>query len=119
MICPICQSTDSRRSRRRSLQDYFFSMAGIVPWRCASCETRFYARKMPVLHLFYAHCAICGNQELKRIAPEHVPGLAALIGRILHFPALRCEPCRHKFFSLRPMWRGQPEAAATTPTKAA
>jgi hypothetical protein len=100
------------------MQDYLFSAVGIVPWRCGACETRFYARTIPVQHLFYAHCGICGNLELKRIAPEYVPGVVSLVGRILHLPALRCEPCRHKFFSLRPVWRGEPEAAASSPTTA-
>jgi hypothetical protein len=25
------------------------------------------------------------------------------LGRILGLPSLRCEPCRHKFFSIRPI----------------
>jgi len=50
----------------------------------------------------HAHCPICGNPDLKRIAPEHVPGLLSLIWRVCHLPALRCEPCRHKFFSILP-----------------
>jgi hypothetical protein len=69
------------------------------------CETRFHARAMPFHHLRYAHCGICGNLELKRISAEFVPGVVSFFGRLLHLPALRCEPCRHKFFSLRPVWR--------------
>jgi hypothetical protein len=51
----------------------------------------------------YAHCRICGNLELQRISPQHVPGATSIIGRILGLPALRCDPCRHKFFSVRPL----------------
>jgi hypothetical protein len=64
-------------------------------------------------NLYYAHCGICGNLELQRISGKHVPGIGSIIGRVLRVPALRCELCRHKFFSLRPLLRekGQVEAA--------
>ena len=58
---------------------------------------------MPFRTLFYAHCGICGNLELQRIAPERVPGMTTILWRILGLPALRCAPCRHKFFSVRPL----------------
>jgi len=54
------------------------------------------------------HCAICGNFDLKRIAPEYVPGPMGFFGRILGLPSLRCEPCRHKFFSIRPIKQSAP-----------
>jgi hypothetical protein len=60
---------------------------------------------MPVRNLYYAHCGICGNLELQRISGEYVPGKTAIIGRVLRIPALRCEPCRNKFFSVRPLQR--------------
>ena len=101
--CPVCHSANSRRSKRRSVPDYLFSLAGIVPWRCESCGLRFHARLMPFRTLFYAHCGICGNLELQHISAEHVPGMTAILGRILGLPALRCAPCRHKFFSVRPL----------------
>ena len=103
MTCPNCHGSDSRRSRRRSAKDYLFSVVGVLPWRCSECETRFYERAFPLRHLFYAHCAICGNFDLQRIAPERIPGLLPVVGRFLRLPALRCEPCRHKFFSVRPL----------------
>ena len=78
--------------------DYFYSVTGRLPWRCESCETRFYARPWPLRVRFFAHCKICGNLDLQRIAPEHVSGLAAIFGRTLKFPALRCDSCRYKFF---------------------
>jgi hypothetical protein len=68
---------------------------------------------MPFRTFFYAHCGICGNLELQRIAAERVPGVIAIVGRILGLPALRCKPCRHNFFSVRPVQREErPEAAA-------
>ena len=42
--------------------------------------------------------------DLRRIAPEHVSGMTAGIGRLFHLRALRCDPCRNKFFTVRPLW---------------
>jgi hypothetical protein len=103
LACPRCRALKTRRSKRRSAMDHLFGFGGVLPWRCGACETRFYARAMPVRHHFYAHCGICGNGELQRIAADHVPGVAAILWRVLRIPALRCEPCRHKFFSVRPL----------------
>ncbi|HEY2457253.1 MAG TPA: hypothetical protein VGI13_08140 [Candidatus Acidoferrum sp.] len=40
---------------------------------------------------------------MKRIAGEHVDGPTAFLWRMLRVPALRCEPCRYKYFSILPM----------------
>jgi hypothetical protein len=85
--------------------DYLLGFGGILPWRCNSCETRFRARRIPIRNLFFAHCRLCGNLELQRIAPEHIIGQAAILGRIFCLPAYRCVPCRNKFFSIRPLRR--------------
>jgi hypothetical protein len=93
--------------------DYLFGLAGVLPWRCESCEFRFHARLLPLRTFFYAHCWICGNLELQRISAERVPGVTSFLGRVLGLAALRCAPCRHKFFSMRPLRReGRPVAAA-------
>jgi len=112
MNCPACHSELIRRSRRQSALDYLFSAANVLPWRCMSCEARFHARAIPVHHLFYAHCPVCGNLDLQRIPPDHVHGMASSLWRILRLSALRCEPCRHKFFTLRPLQRGKGGGAA-------
>jgi C4-type Zn-finger protein len=52
---------------------------------------------------FHAHCPICGNPALKRIAPEHVNSPFGFVWRTLHIPAFRCEPCRYKYFSILPL----------------
>jgi C4-type Zn-finger protein len=114
MICPVCHSAKVRRSKRRSVVDYLFSVVSIVPWRCEECEARFHASPMPFRHLFYAHCAVCGNLDLRPISAEHVPGIISLVGRLLRLPALRCEPCRHKFFSIRPLMRNVSDVASTS-----
>jgi hypothetical protein len=92
--------------------EYLLSIAGVLPWRCEDCETRFSARSIPFRNLIYAHCRICGNLDLQRISAQHVPGAMSFLGRILNFPALRCVPCRNKFFSFRPVRRPQREAEA-------
>jgi hypothetical protein len=102
----------SRRSKRRSVVDYLFGFAGVLPWRCEACEARFHARILPFRTFFYAHCGICGNLELQRISGEHVPGAISIFGRVLGIPALRCQPCRHKFFSVRPLRREERSVAA-------
>jgi hypothetical protein len=88
---------------------------GIIPWRCQDCESRFHARSLPFRYLLYAHCGICGNLELKKISSEHVPGMMSFAGRFMRIPALRCEPCRHKFFTVRPVIEdaGQMEVTST------
>jgi C4-type Zn-finger protein len=58
---------------------------------------------MTLSEAFHAHCPICGNHELKRISADYVPGPTAFIWRLLHIPAYRCEPCRHKYFSILPL----------------
>jgi hypothetical protein len=58
---------------------------------------------LPFRYLFFSHCGICGNLDLKRISPELVPGPLSFAGRMMRLPAFRCEPCRNKFFSLRPL----------------
>jgi len=90
--------------------DHLLGFGGVLPWRCGACEVRFYARALPVRNHFYAHCRNCGNLELQRIAAEHVPGMMAMFWRVLRIPALRCEPCRHKFFSVKPLMREERRA---------
>ena len=115
MTCPACKSENIRRSRRRSALEFLFALTGLLPWRCGACDTRFYARTFPIRDLFYAHCSTCSNFELKRISPEHVTGLFSPLGRTLGLPALRCEPCRQKFFSIRPLKAKYSAEAADSP----
>lgn len=56
---------------------------------------------MPLSQSLRAHCPICGNLDLKRISPDHVATPFSFLWRFLGVPAYRCEPCRHKYFSMR------------------
>ena len=102
MTCPVCKGKDTRRSRRQNAADYVLSVFGVYPWRCRDCRARFYARLMNLSDTLHAHCPICGNVELKRISPEHVDTPLGFIWSMLRVPAYRCEPCRHKYFSVLP-----------------
>jgi hypothetical protein len=59
---------------------------------------------MPLSHSLHAHCPICGNLALQRISPECVESLSAWVWRFLRIPAFRCVPCRHKYFSILPLY---------------
>lgn len=113
MTCPVCHSAATRRSKRRSFLDYLFSLADIMPWRCEACEARFHARAMPFRRLRFAQCSTCGNLELRPVSSGRVKGLFSLAGRVLRIPALRCEPCRKNFFSVRPVLREEGGVAAS------
>ncbi len=102
LICPRCQSDKCRRSKRWGLRDYFIGFSGVRPWRCRNCEARFFGWAVPVNYVHYAHCSLCGNLDLQRVSSNYVSeGSFAWLGRLLHLPAYRCDPCRHRFFSLR------------------
>jgi DNA-directed RNA polymerase subunit RPC12/RpoP len=73
-----------------------------MPWRCKACETRFYARGKPLRENFYATCSQCGSRELQGVSPDRITGPGAALARKLGLHPLRCEPCRHNFYSIRP-----------------
>ncbi len=108
MICPRCQGDVCRRSKRRNLLEVFVGTTGLRPWRCRKCYTRFFAWAVPLAYQMYAHCEFCGNLNLQRISREYVTdGWFPWLHRALRFPAYRCDPCRHRFFSLRSYHRIQ------------
>ncbi len=105
MICPECHGLQcAHRSHRRGPADYTLTVFGLRPWRCHSCEARFYAGKvLPVSLSVYAHCPRCGRTELEKIAGRLVAsGPVSILKRFLGFAAYRCDPCREKFFTMRP-----------------
>lgn len=106
MICPQCRSAECFRSHRSGLTDFLFTLAGCRPWRCKACEIRFYARRVALSYIHLAHCPKCGNFDLDRISRERVEeGTLLFAKRPLRFPAYRCDPCRERFFSIRPFQR--------------
>jgi predicted nucleic acid-binding Zn-ribbon protein len=104
VICPHCRTENSRRSKRRGANDAMRGWLGIRPWRCRTCGERFYAWSVPVSLVVFAHCPRCGNLRLQRVSRDHAGhGLRLAVAKVLRIPAFRCDPCRLKFFSLRPM----------------
>ncbi len=103
MICPICNHSGARRSRRHSLSDYLVGLVGVYPWRCRDCHARFHSRLMSLSDSLHAHCPFCGNHQLRRISKDFVQGGLAPVWRLLGIPSFRCVPCRHNYFSLLPM----------------
>jgi hypothetical protein len=102
MICPVCKHPGAKRSRRQFAADHILAVFGVYPWRCTECRARFHARLMRLSDALRVHCPICGNADLRRIAPEHVRTRLSAIGRVCRLRAFRCDPCRHKFFSILP-----------------
>jgi hypothetical protein len=73
----------------------------------------------------FAHCPRCGNMRLGRVSRERAGyGLGQVVAKLLRIPAYRCEPCRLKFFSVRPTLKVLPlqtpegEAHSTHSTEA-
>jgi hypothetical protein len=80
-------------------------MIGLLPWRCLDCRTRFYARRVPLRYIHYAHCPRCGSLQVYRIRRKKLDsGLEARLATLLGARALRCDYCRHNFASWRLLW---------------
>lgn len=101
LLCPACHSDAPCRSRRRSVKDYLIGITLLRPWRCQTCNDRFYAWAVPIAYVLHVHCGKCGNMDLQRISHEYGTGALAWLFRRLHFPAYRCALCRNRFFSIR------------------
>jgi len=118
VICPLCKGRACRRSRRRHLGDYALSLVGVLPWRCSTCQSRFFAHKIPFRLLLKAHCPRCGNPRIERIAGDRVEeGRLLPLKRILGLPAYRCDPCRVKFHAIRPRDRSVGRATQARPVR--
>jgi putative component of membrane protein insertase Oxa1/YidC/SpoIIIJ protein YidD len=118
MICPQCRSADCFRSRRGGVSDFLFSIGGFKPWRCHTCDLRFYAGSVALAFSRYAHCPRCGNFEIDAIPRDRVErGAFLFLKRLLGFPAYRCDPCRERFFTLLPVRRIVPSMASTAVQK--
>jgi hypothetical protein len=109
MVCPRCRSGNCFRSHRRGVQDYVLTAAVLKPWRCHTCDNRFYAWRVAFLFSRYAHCPKCGNFQLEHISRDRVEdGTLVTLKRWLGVPAYRCDPCRERFFSTLPLSRIRP-----------
>ena len=105
MICPQCRSERCYRSRRQGVKDHALGVLGLRPWRCQACKRRFYAWAVALPFASRVHCRRCGNFDLQRISAKWVEVWYGGIARRMGVPAYRCDPCRHKFFSIRSFQR--------------
>ena len=118
MICPQCRSSHCFRSHRRGVFDGAVTAIGLRPWRCRTCDYRFYAWRVAVVFARFAHCPTCGNFNLQRIGHDRVDkGTLLALKRLAGFPAYRCDPCREKFYSVRPLHRIVPSVIPETGAK--
>ena len=97
----ISQGRDTGFRTRKTQADR--RALGLRPWRCHTCDRRFYAGIVATSFAHYVHCSKCGNFDLEHIARNRVEeGTLVFLKRRLRFPAYRCDPCRHRFFSILP-----------------
>jgi hypothetical protein len=114
VICPQCRSADCTRSRRGGVSDFLYSLWGLRPWRCLTCDFRFHAGRVALSFARYAHCPRCGNFEIDPIPRDRVfRGNFLFLKRLAGVPAYRCDPCRERFFSILPVRRIVPSMAAS------
>ena len=100
MICPQCRSERCHRSRRQGVKDHALSLVRLRPWRCRVCKRRFYAWLTALSFQLHVHCRRCGNLDVQRISSKHVERWHSGMIRLMGIPAYRCDPCRHRFFSM-------------------
>ena len=117
MVCPTCRSALCRRSKRKGVGDHFWGLLGLRPWRCRTCEARFYAWLVPASCVVYVHCPRCGNLDLQRKPKAAGEGWAMGLLRLVHVRAYRCDPCQYRFFSFLAFRRIVPTRTESLPSR--
>ncbi len=102
ITCSRCGSDSVRSSRSRSVSGKALNLIGIFPFRCLDCDHRFRASIWWARQMLYAKCPCCHRLDLSKWNTDHYnppPGtrLAVAFGA----KAVRCEYCRHNFWSYR------------------
>jgi len=63
--CPVCESSSVRRSRRKGfVERIWFRLAFVWPYRCKSCDTRFWG--------FHRSYSVVTNEPAFAVARNHV-----------------------------------------------
>jgi hypothetical protein len=86
----------------RGVVERLQSLAGILPFRCRQCGTRFRTLIWDLRSWRYARCPKCLGTELSRWSEHYYNaplGDRLLVG--LGATRYRCELCRHNFASFR------------------
>ncbi len=102
ITCSRCGSETVRTSRSRSLSGKFLNLLGIAAFRCQNCDYRFRASIWGIRQAFYAKCPRCHRMDLSKWNTDHYhPPLGTRIAVACAAKAVRCEYCRHNFWSFR------------------
>ncbi len=102
ITCSRCGSESVRTSRSRSLSGKVLNLVGIAAFRCQECDHRFRASIWRIRQMFYAKCNRCHRMDLSKWNTDHYnPPLGTRIAVACGAKAVRCEYCRHNFWSFR------------------
>ena len=105
-VCPGCGLKTASLAHRKKLGEQFLSLAGIRPFYCENCQSRFHRFRAPrrlVPISWAAHCPRCTFTGVEKVSKDRVPHiLRNVLWRLLDIPAYRCPECRTKFFSILP-----------------
>ena len=102
IACSRCGSESVRTSRSRSLSGKALNLLGVAAFRCQNCDHRFRAGIWRIRQAFYAKCTRCHRMDLSKWNTDHYsPPLGTRIAVACGAKAVRCEYCRHNFWSFR------------------
>lgn len=102
ITCSRCGSESVRTSRSRSLSGKALNLVGIFPFRCLDCDHRFRASIWRAGQMLYAKCTRCHRMDLSKWNTDHYnPPFATRLAVACGAKAVRCEYCRHNFWSFR------------------
>lgn len=102
LSCPKCGSDEVRLSRRRFALRRFLQLFGIYHFRCDSCSHLFRDNIHNLRSLPYAKCPSCHRMDLSRWSREYYsPTFLTRFMLGLGAKPVRCEYCRHNFWSFR------------------
>jgi DNA-directed RNA polymerase subunit RPC12/RpoP len=102
--CPYCGSADIRRSRKHGLGETPKMLLGVYPFRCLTCQERFFANIWLLSTRGYTKCPKCLRMD---VVPWVKPEVRLTLWDRLRMSwgahSYRCHPCRHFFISFRPV----------------
>ncbi|MGC2662387.1 MAG: hypothetical protein WA324_30855 [Bryobacteraceae bacterium] len=120
LTCQRCGGRDVRRARTQSWPERIRTIAGIYPFRCRDCNSRFLLSIWLLSKLQYAKCPKCLRTELSTWSRKYYrAGLWASFLVTFGAQKYRCPACRCNFVSFRPRKSGISKAEAVADAAAA
>ena len=114
IVCEYCGSDKLRLSRWHSTKEKLRIALGTYPFRCLSCEGRFYANVFLLSRLAYAKCPKCLSLDISYSKRTFRPGLLRRFMLTFGARRCRCDNCRYMFVSFRPL--SHPQIFETEPS---